>query len=83
MAQRGNIAKQRMLEDRGALPKEDGDQVRQYKALHEDNFLGHWLRVDMEVKTEEVEYEEEDHKSINKRWEKGDRGRKGEDRGGS
>ena len=55
MAQKGNIAKQRMLEDKGALPKEDGDQVRQLKALHEDNFLSRWLRVDMEVRREDVE----------------------------
>ena len=52
MAQKGlwNITKKRMLEDRGALPKEDGDCVREYKAMHEDNFVGSWLREDTEGK---------------------------------
>ena len=44
MAQKGlwNVAREKMLEDRGALPKEDGDQLREYKAMHEENFLSSW-----------------------------------------
>ena len=40
MAQKGlwNIAKKRMLEGRGALPREDGDLLREYQAMHEENF---------------------------------------------
>ena len=49
------IAKKRMLEDRGALPREDGDMLRQYQAMHEENFLGSWLRLDAEGKVEEME----------------------------
>ena len=47
MAQKGfwNIAqKERMFEDRGALPKEDGDLLREYQAMHEENLLSTWLR---------------------------------------
>ena len=38
MAQKGrrNIAKKRMLEDGGAWPKEDGDLLREYQAMHEE-----------------------------------------------
>ena len=35
-----------MLEDRGALPEEEGERVREYKAFHEDNLLSSWLRED-------------------------------------
>ena len=30
-----NIVKKRMLEDRGALPKEEGDLIIEYKAMHD------------------------------------------------
>ena len=70
MARQGlwNIAKKRMLEDRGALPKEEGDFIRKYKVMHEENFLSCWLRDDIEGKAEEVEErdrkdEEEDEKT--------------------
>ena len=38
----------KMLEGRGDLPKEDGDQPREYKAVHEENFLSSWPREDVE-----------------------------------
>ena len=55
MAQKGlcNIATKRMLEDRGALPREDGDLLREYQAMHEENFLSSWLGKDVEGKEEE------------------------------
>ena len=36
MARKGlwNVAKEKMLEDRGALPMEDGDRLRECKAMH-------------------------------------------------
>ena len=39
-AQKGlrNLAREKMLQDRGALPKEEGDVVREYKAMYEENF---------------------------------------------
>ena len=39
-----------MLEDRGAVPKEDGDLLREYQAMREENFLSSWLREDAEVR---------------------------------
>ena len=31
-----NIAQKRMLDDRGATPRIEGDLLREYKATHED-----------------------------------------------
>ena len=55
MAQNGlwNIVKKRMLRDRGAVPKEDGDLLREYQSIHEENFPSIWLREDVEGKEEE------------------------------
>ena len=49
MAQSGlwNVAKKTMLEDRGALPTENGNQLREYKAVHGEDLLSSWLREDM------------------------------------
>ena len=47
-----------MLEDRGAVPKEDGDLLREYQAMREENFLSSWLREDAEVKTRRREHEQ-------------------------
>ena len=41
-----------MLRDRGALPKEEGNFVRVWKAMHADNFLSSWLREDVESREE-------------------------------
>ena len=48
-----NIAKKRMLEDRGALNKEKGNLVREHKATHEEHFLSIWLRENKKGKVEE------------------------------
>ena len=50
-----NEAKKKMLEDRGALFKEEGDLVREYTAMHEDNFFCIWLRSDEEGRAREGE----------------------------
>ena len=43
-----------------ALPKEDGNQLREYKAMHEENFLSSWLPEDVEGgKAEVKEWKEE------------------------
>ena len=41
MAQKGpwNVAREIMLQDRGALPEEEGDIVREYKAMREKFFF--------------------------------------------
>ena len=36
------ILPEKMLQDSGALPKGEGDIVREYKAMHEENFLSSW-----------------------------------------
>ena len=41
------------------MPKFDGDQLREYKALHEENVLSSWLR-------EDAEGTEEERKKMNK-----------------
>ena len=43
---------EKMPQDKGALPKEERDVVRGYKAVHEENFLSSWLREDVEEKEE-------------------------------
>ena len=50
MAQKGrwNVAKKKMLQGRGALLEEEGDIVREYKAMHGEKFLSSWLREDVE-----------------------------------
>ena len=52
MAQKGlwNLARENMLQDRGEWPKEEGDDIREYEAMHEENFLRSWLRKDGEDK---------------------------------
>ena len=50
-----NTAKKRMLDDRGALPKEEGDLIRECKAMHEEHFLSSWLREDETVNREAKE----------------------------
>ena len=43
-----NIAKKRLLEDRGALFREDGDLLREYQAMQKENFFSSWLREDVD-----------------------------------
>ena len=45
------VARENMLQDRGALPEEEGDFVRQCKATLEEKFLSIW-REDVEDKVE-------------------------------
>ena len=46
MAQKGlwNLAREKRLQERGAMPEEECDVIREYNATHEDNFLSSWLR---------------------------------------
>ena len=48
-----HIAKTRMLEDRGAPFEKEGDLIREYQTMHDENFLSSWLREDEEGKVEE------------------------------
>ena len=38
------------MKERGELPNEGGDVVREYKAMHEEDFWSSWLRVDEKSK---------------------------------
>ena len=40
MAQKGlwNLAKEKIMKEGGELPNEEGDAVREYKAVHEEDF---------------------------------------------
>ena len=49
------LHQRRMLEDSGALSREDGDWFREYQAVHEENFLSRCLREDVVGKEEERE----------------------------
>ena len=49
-----NIAKKRMVEDGGAVPKEDGNLLREFEAKHEEHFLNSWLRDSTEDKVEDM-----------------------------
>ena len=43
----------KLLQDKGALPKEEGDVAREYKAMHEEHFPSSWLRKDGRKRREE------------------------------
>ena len=65
--QRENVAKQR------CIPKEVVDIVREYKAMHEENFLSSWLKGDVEGmedrRTDRKEKAKEDKAEVVKeRW---------------
>ena len=51
-----------MLEDRGALRRADGDLLREYQGMHEENFLSNWLREDVAGKEDERERPNEEGK---------------------
>ena len=43
-----------MLQDRGELPKEEGDVIREYKSMHEEHVLSRWLGEDGREKEERI-----------------------------
>ena len=48
----GTLKRKKTLMESGELPKEEGGAVREYKAVHEENFLSSWLREDVRGKEE-------------------------------
>ena len=46
MAQKGlwNLVREEVLQDREELPEEEGDVIREYKAMREENVFSSWLR---------------------------------------
>ena len=43
----GRLRERKILEDRGALPRKEGDQMGEYKAVHEETVSASWLRDDV------------------------------------
>ena len=56
MAQRGlwNLAQEKIMKERGDLPDEEGDAVRECKAMYEENFWSNWLMEDERGKAERM-----------------------------
>ena len=53
-----------MLEDSGPVPKEEGDMIREYKAMHGENFLSSCLREDVEGVKAEMERADREANSL-------------------
>ena len=49
-----NLERNKALQDRGAFPMEEGDTIRECKAMYEENFLTSWLRDDGKNKEERI-----------------------------
>ena len=61
------ISQERMLQDRGALPKEEGDVGRECEAMHGESFLSGWLREDGDDKKErQMEVDRETEEEVSK-----------------
>ena len=47
-AQKGmwNLAMKKIMKERGELPNEEGEEVREYKAMHGEDFWSSWPRED-------------------------------------
>ena len=61
------ISLEKRCQDSGALPKEEGDVIRKYKAMHEDNFLSSWLREEGKDKEEiNIEIDKETQEETSK-----------------
>ena len=56
MAQKGlwNLAKEKIMKERGELTDEEGDAVREYRAMREENFWSSRLREDERGKEERM-----------------------------
>ena len=54
LAQKGlwNLAEEKIMKERGRLPNEEGDVVKEYKAMHEGDFWSRWQREDERGKDE-------------------------------
>ena len=44
------MAEEKIMKERGELPNEVGDVVREYRAMHVENFWSSWLREDEKSK---------------------------------
>ena len=58
------------MKERGELPNEESDVVREYKALHEEKFWSSWLREDERGKEERPEPRRKKNKRVKRGKEK-------------
>ena len=66
------LGKEKIMKERGELPHEEGDAVRECRAMHEENFWSSWLREDERGKEERMakaEKNEEERSEKRKREE--------------
>ena len=56
MAQKGlwNLAKEKIMKERCELPHKEGDVVKEFQAMHEEDFWSSWLREDERGKEERM-----------------------------
>ena len=47
------LGKRKTIKEKGELPNEEGDVVKEYKAMHEEDFWSSWLRKMRKVKKKE------------------------------
>ena len=59
-----NLAREQILREREELSKEECDAVREYKAMHEENFWSRWLREDERGKGERLAKAEKKEKEM-------------------
>ena len=57
------------MKERGELPNEEGDVVREFKAMHEEDFWSSWLREDEKEREAEAEGKGEEEGEKRKREE--------------
>ena len=55
LAQKGlwNLAGEKRVQERGVMPKEECDVIREYNAVHEGNFPSSWQSEDLVEKRKE------------------------------
>ena len=53
---------------KGSFPKEEGEAIREYKAMHEENFLSSWLWGSWEREERTVEMSNENEEERCKNW---------------
>ena len=68
-----NLAMEKIMKERGELPNEEGDAVREYRVLHEENFWSSCRREDERGKEERMaEAEKNEEENGQKRTNRGE-----------
>ena len=55
------------MQDRGALPREGGKVIREYNAIHEENFLSSWLREETVGKDERRKEDKKNREEVKRK----------------